>query len=132
MSVWVWIAIGVGSLIAFSLVGGLVIARVLGSIGREVSQVLEAEAEAWATAPLTHATQERVDIAPDEVILRPQTARSRQEEFVASGHPDRAGQPPRAAPPDASSRVPPRAGARRLHRSPLAPGTRPNPQHLRR
>lgn len=109
MSVWVWIAIGAGSLIAFSLLAGLVIARVLGSIGREVSHVLEAEAEAWATAPLTHATQERVGIAPDEVISRPQTVRSRQEEFVASGHPARAGQPPRAAPPDASPGFPPRA-----------------------
>jgi hypothetical protein len=106
MSVWVWIAIGAGSLIAFSLLVGLVIARILGSIGREVSHVLEAEAEAWATAPLTHATEERVGIVPDEVIAQPQTVWSREEEFVASGHPDRAGQPPRAAPPVPAS--PPR------------------------
>jgi hypothetical protein len=132
MSVWVWIAIGAGSLIGFSLLVGLVIARILGSIGREVSLVLEAEA--WATAPLTHATQERAFIALDEVVSQPNTVRSREEEFVASGHPDRAGQPPRAAPPDVSSRVSAApAGARRqLHRSPPAPGRRPTRQHLRR
>jgi len=133
MSVWVWIAIGAVSLLAFSLLVGLVIARILGSIGREVSHLLEAEAEAWAMAPLTHATQERVGIAPDEVVSQPHTVRSREEEFVASGVPDRAGQPARAAPPDASSSVSAaRAGARRgLHRSPSARGRRPNPQHLR-
>jgi hypothetical protein len=130
MSVWVWIVIGAISLIVFSLLVGLVIARILGSIGREISQVLEAEAEAWATAPLTHATPDRVGTSPDEVVSRPHTVRSREEEFVASGHPDRARQPARAGPPDASSSVSAaRAGARRrLHRSP--PRRRPNPQHL--
>ena len=134
MSFWVWITIGAVSLISFSLLVGLVIAWILGSIGREVSHVLDAEAEAWAMAPLTHATQERVRITPDEVISQPHTVRSREEEVVASGHPDRAGQPPRAAPPDANSNASSaRAGVRRRpHRSPPAPGRRRDPQHLRR
>jgi hypothetical protein len=134
MSFWVWIAIGALSLTSFSLLVGLVVARILGNIGREVSHVLEAEAEAWVMAPLTHATQERVGITPDEVISQPHSVRSREEEVVASGHPDRAAQPPRAGPADANSRVSAaRAGVRRRpHRSPPAPGRRRDPQPLRR
>ena len=132
MSVWVWIAIGAGSLIAFSLLVGFVTARILGSVGREVSCILEGEAETWATASRMHATPDREGIAAEEVVSRPQTVRVGEEEFVASGYLDRAGQSPRAAPPEASSGVSAaRAGGRRrLRRSP--PGRRSNPRPLRR
>jgi hypothetical protein len=137
MSVWVWIVIGAVLLLAFSLLVGLVIARVLGSIAREVSPLLEAEAEAeaWATAPLAYAARERVVIASEEVVSLSQTVRSPDKEFAARGDPapDRVRRPLGAAPSDPSPTVSAApAGARRRPRRSQAPGRRPNPQHLRR
>jgi hypothetical protein len=55
MTVWAWIGVGVAGLLAVSLVVGLAIARVLGTISGEIGQLLEAEA--WTLAPLTRETE---------------------------------------------------------------------------
>ena len=47
----VWVAIGVGALIALSLLVGFALARVLGTIAREVSELYETEM--WSTKPPT-------------------------------------------------------------------------------
>jgi hypothetical protein len=51
MSVLVWIGVGLSGLLALSLLVGLAIARILGTIGDEIGQLLEAEP--WTSAPLT-------------------------------------------------------------------------------
>jgi hypothetical protein len=51
MSVLVWIGVGLAGLLALSLLVGLAIARILGAIGDEAAQLLEAEP--WTSAPLT-------------------------------------------------------------------------------
>lgn len=51
MTVWVWIGVGLAGLLAASLLVGLAIARILGTIGDELAQLLEAEP--WTSAPLT-------------------------------------------------------------------------------
>ena len=55
MMVWTWIGVGVAGFLALSLLFGLAIARVLGSIGAEIAQLLEAEG--WTSAPLTRDTE---------------------------------------------------------------------------
>ncbi len=47
---WVWIVIGFGSFLGLSLLVALALARVLGTIGWQVSELYETEA--WATRPL--------------------------------------------------------------------------------
>lgn len=47
---WFWIAIAVGALLGLSLLIGLAVARILGTIGQEISALYETEA--WATRPL--------------------------------------------------------------------------------
>ena len=84
MSVWTWIVIALSSAIGFSLVVGLTVARVLGSIGREISDILEAEAEAWVDAPpLARATAERSVIGAEVGRSRADGVRSREDELVA-------------------------------------------------
>ena len=61
MSVFVWIGVGLGGLLLLSLLAGLAISRILGTIGHEIAQLLEAEP--WASAPLTRDT-ERLPEAP--------------------------------------------------------------------
>jgi hypothetical protein len=51
MSVLVWIGVGLAGSLALSLLVGLAIARILGAIGDELAQLLEAEP--WMSAPLT-------------------------------------------------------------------------------
>jgi hypothetical protein len=63
MSVWTWIAVGVGSFLLLSLVVGLLIGAILGEIGRLVSELHESED--WATAPPTRARGE-VEPEPEE------------------------------------------------------------------
>jgi hypothetical protein len=65
MSVWVWIAIGVGSFLTLSLLVGLAVAAVLGNIGRRVSQLYETED--WATAPPARAVKEAGQQQTEEV-----------------------------------------------------------------
>jgi hypothetical protein len=61
MSVWVWLVAGVGAFLLLSIVVSLVLAAILGQIGRDVSDLLESapgvaaeveESESWASAPL--------------------------------------------------------------------------------
>jgi hypothetical protein len=65
MSVWVWIAIGVGSFLVLSLFVGLAVAAVLGDIGRRVSGLYETED--WATAPPARALKDAGEPQPEEV-----------------------------------------------------------------
>jgi hypothetical protein len=51
MNVLVWIGVGLAGLLAFSLLVALAVARILGAIGDELAQLLEAEP--WTSAPLT-------------------------------------------------------------------------------
>jgi hypothetical protein len=53
MSLWAWIAIGAGSFLALSFVLGLAVARVLGTIAQQVSELYETEV--WASAPPSRA-----------------------------------------------------------------------------
>jgi len=49
VSVWIWIAIGAGSFLVVSLLVGLALGAVLGSIGQGISELYETED--WAMAP---------------------------------------------------------------------------------
>jgi hypothetical protein len=51
MNVLVWIGVGLAGLLAVSLLVCLAMARILGTIGDELGQFLEAEP--WTSAPLT-------------------------------------------------------------------------------
>jgi hypothetical protein len=53
---WAWIVVGVGSFLVLSLLVGLAVAAVLGSIGRKVSELYETEE--WALAPPNRALRE--------------------------------------------------------------------------
>ena len=60
MSVWAWLAIGIGAFMGVTLVVGLAVARILGNISRDVTDLLETEM--WSAAPLSRALD-----APPEV-----------------------------------------------------------------
>jgi hypothetical protein len=62
MSVWIWVLIGAASLFALSLLVGLAIAAILGSISREVSELIDHER--WTSAPLM-----RTDESAEEVSV---------------------------------------------------------------
>jgi len=51
----IWIVPGVVGLLASSLLIGIVIARILGTIGGEIAELLEAEP--WTSARLTRETE---------------------------------------------------------------------------
>jgi hypothetical protein len=51
MNLLVWIGVGLAGLLAVSLLVALAIARILGTIGDELAQLLEADP--WTSAPLT-------------------------------------------------------------------------------
>jgi hypothetical protein len=55
MTVWMWIGTGVAGVLALSLVLGIAMARILGKIGEEVNELLEAEP--WTSAPLSRETE---------------------------------------------------------------------------
>jgi hypothetical protein len=59
MPVLAWILIGATSLLALSALVGLAVAAILGGISRDVSQLLEPEAWAWAPWKQTKATAAR-------------------------------------------------------------------------
>jgi hypothetical protein len=67
MTVWTWLAIGGAALILASAVVGLVIAAILGSLSRNVSQLLDAEP--WSSMPLTRARLPRDEPAREPRIL---------------------------------------------------------------
>jgi uncharacterized membrane protein len=50
-----WIGAGVGGVLVLSLLLGVAVARILGLIGGEIADVLEAEW--WTSAPLTRQTE---------------------------------------------------------------------------
>jgi hypothetical protein len=65
MSVWAWLAIGIGAFLGVALALGLAIAHILGRISQDVTDLLETEV--WSAAPLTRAieaTQEIASTAP--------------------------------------------------------------------
>jgi hypothetical protein len=65
MPMWVWIAIGVGSFLCLSLLVGFAFARILGSIGRQISDLYETEV--WAQLPPSRAAKDVEEQQPEEV-----------------------------------------------------------------
>lgn len=59
MPLWAWLLIGVGVLIAVSLLIGLALARILGAISEDITTLYETED--WSGAPLTRELED-----PDE------------------------------------------------------------------
>jgi hypothetical protein len=53
--IWIWIVPGVVGLLGASLLIGIAIARILGTIGEEIAELLEAEP--WTSARLTRETE---------------------------------------------------------------------------
>jgi hypothetical protein len=64
MPMWVWIVIGVGSFLGLSLLVGLGLAAILGSIGRQISELHETDD--WAMLPPTRASIEAKEQQPQE------------------------------------------------------------------
>ena len=69
MADWGWVLVGVGACIALSIAVAFVVARILGRIAQDVSELLEHEE--WSSAPLTRtleapgeAAEKRVSTAP--------------------------------------------------------------------
>jgi hypothetical protein len=62
---WTWIMIGVGSFLGLSLLIGLALARILGTIGREIGELYETED--WAMLPPTRAEKDVKVDHPEEV-----------------------------------------------------------------
>jgi hypothetical protein len=56
MPMWVWIVIGVGSFLGLSLVVGFAVAVILGTIGRQISEMQQTDD--WAMLPPTRASKE--------------------------------------------------------------------------
>jgi hypothetical protein len=52
---WMWVAVGLGSFLVLSLLIALAFARVLGTIGLEVSRLYEDEV--WATRPASRESE---------------------------------------------------------------------------
>jgi hypothetical protein len=67
MTMWGWIGVATAAFAGLSIVVGLVIARILGSISAGINQMLDEEN--WTSAPLTRAVEPPVD------DLSPQRAR---------------------------------------------------------
>jgi hypothetical protein len=82
MSIWTWIVIAAFSWIGFSLLIGLTLARVLGSIRHPLSNILDAEAEARVFAPSARGIEEGNGIAPEVAGLRADCVRLREPEFA--------------------------------------------------
>ena len=70
MTVWAWVAIGIGAAIGLALLVGLGIARILGSIATDVSSLLDQEQ--WSSAPLTRAIEEPAndELPTDDVTAK--------------------------------------------------------------
>ena len=62
---WVWIIIGVGSFLGLTLLMGFALARILGTIGRQIGGLYETED--WAMLPPTRAAKDVKEDHPDEV-----------------------------------------------------------------
>lgn len=68
MPMWVWIAIGLGSFFSLSIVVVFAVARILGTIGREVSELYEMET--WSSMPPARALEDAGDEQPQEVATK--------------------------------------------------------------
>jgi hypothetical protein len=64
MTVWLWVVVGVMAFVALSTVVALAIASILAQIGRDVSELLEGELLATASAPL--AREQAVEVEEDQ------------------------------------------------------------------
>jgi len=64
MPMWVWIVIGVGSFLGLSLLVGFALAAILGTIGREISELHQTGD--WAMLPPTHTSKEVEEQQPRE------------------------------------------------------------------
>jgi hypothetical protein len=85
MPMWVWIAIGVASFLCLSLVVGLAVARILGTIARRLSELYETED--WATLPPTRASKDVKEQQPDEIVSpNPVTTRRDRRESARGTH----------------------------------------------
>ena len=62
---WVWFMIGVGSFLGLSLLMAFALARILGTIGRQIGGLYETED--WAMLPPTRAAKDVKEDHPDEV-----------------------------------------------------------------
>ena len=62
---WVWFMIGVGSFLGLSLLMAFALARILGTIGRQIGALYETED--WAMLPPTRAAKDVKEDHPDEV-----------------------------------------------------------------
>jgi hypothetical protein len=65
MPMWVWVAIGLGSFLGLSVLGGIAMARIVTAIGRQLSEMYETEV--WARVPPTRAWRAIQGPQPDEV-----------------------------------------------------------------
>jgi hypothetical protein len=81
MAVWIWILVAAAGLAALSLIVGLIVARVLGAIGREISNVLQAEV--WSYTPLMRGSAGGADIPAEIHRSTAGTAPPRDHELLA-------------------------------------------------
>jgi hypothetical protein len=65
MPMWMWIVIGLGAFLGLSLLVGLVLARILGTIGLQLSEMHERED--WTNLPPARASKDVEEQQPDEV-----------------------------------------------------------------
>jgi hypothetical protein len=66
MPMWVWIVIGVGSFLGLSFLVGLGLAAILGTIGRQISELHETDD--WAMLPPTRDSIEPKEQQPREQV----------------------------------------------------------------
>jgi len=64
MPMWVWIVIGVGSFLGLSLLVGFGLAAILGTIGRQISELHQTDD--WTMLPPTRASIEPKEQQPRE------------------------------------------------------------------
>ena len=62
---WFWIMIVLGSFLGLSLLIGLALARILGTIGRQIGGLYETDD--WAMLPPTRASKDVEEKQPEEV-----------------------------------------------------------------
>jgi hypothetical protein len=65
MPMWMWIVIGLGSFLGLSLLVGFALARILGRIGFQISEMHERED--WTNLPPARASKDVEEQQPDEV-----------------------------------------------------------------
>jgi hypothetical protein len=64
MPMWVWIMIGVGSFLGMSLLVGFAVARILGTISRQIGGLYETED--WTMLPPSRDAKDVEEEHPDE------------------------------------------------------------------